>query len=182
MNKLFVIFLAVAAFAALPIPGNASSPPTANSYDYLAGAGSEGIPLCAFGGCPAVARSSSGATIEIEGTGTFMLKPAQVTGGGEYTWRNPAGQVVETGTWTALQLLSFQSFGLGVVIGGRQLEGGVAKMQIVLSSGRGAALRITCDEGDEPPSAQEGIRVAIVDGPNFNTEVSGLTAFPIRSS
>jgi hypothetical protein len=169
MNKLFVIFLAVAAFAAaLPIPGSAA-PPTADSYDYLAGAGF----VCDFGGCPAVARSDSGDTIEIKGAGTFRLKLAQVTGGGEYTWRNPAGQGVETGTWTASRLVAFQSFGIGVF----GLEGGVAQMRITLSSGRGALLRITCDEGDEPPSAHEGIRVAIADGPNFNTEVSGLTAF-----
>lgn len=179
MNKLFVIFLTVAAFAAaLPIPGSAALP-TAKSYEYLAGAANQDVPLCDFGGCPAVARSDSGDTIEIKAAGTFMLQPAQVTGGGEYTWRNPAGQVVETGTWSASRLLQFHSFGLGVIIGGRQLEGGVAQMQIALSSGRGAVLRITCDEGDEPPSAHEGIRVAIVDGPNFNTEVSGLTAFPL---
>lgn len=169
MNKFFVIFLAVAAFAAaVPIPGNAA-PPTANRYDYLAGAGF----LCDFGGCPAVARSDSGDTIEIKGEGTFSLKPAEVTGGGEYTWRNPAGQVVEAGTWIASRLLDFQSFGIGVF----GLEGGVAQVRIALSSGRSAVLRITCDEGDEPPSAHEGIRVAIADGPNFNTEVSGLTAF-----
>jgi hypothetical protein len=169
MNKLFVIFVVVAGFAAsVPITGRAA-PPTANSYDYLAGSGF----LCDFGGCPAIARSDSGDTIEIEAAGTFGLRPQQVTGGGEYTWRNPTGQVVETGTWTATRLLEFRSFGIGAF----GLEGGVVHMQIALSSGRVALLRITCDEGDEPPSAHEGVRVAIADGPNFNTEVSGLTAF-----
>jgi hypothetical protein len=104
-----------------------------------------------------------------------------VTGGGEYTLRNPAGQVVETGTWAASRLLRFQSFGRGLLINGRRLEGGVARMQINLSSGQRAVLRITCDEGNEPPSAREGINVAIEGGPNFDTEVSGLTAFIIGS-
>lgn len=156
--------------------------PTANRYDYLAGAGNHFVPLCNFGGCPAVARSASGDEIEIAGAGTFTVMPAGVTGGGEYTWRNPAGQIVETGTWAATQLLRFQSFGLGLLINERRLEGGVARMQIDLSSGRRAVLRITCDEGNEPPAAREGINVAIAGGPNFNNEVSGLTAFIIRSS
>jgi hypothetical protein len=67
-----------------------------------------------------------------------------------------------------------------LLINGRQLEGGVARMQIDLSSGRRAVLRITCDEGNQPPAAREGINVAIAGGPNLNTEVRGLTAFIIR--
>jgi hypothetical protein len=153
--------------------------PTANRYDYLAGAGNRFVPLCNFQGCPAIARSASGDEIEISGAGTFTVRPAGVTGRGRYKWRNSAGQVIERGRWTPSQLLGFQSFGLGLLINGRQLEGGVARMQIDLSSGRRAVLRITCDEGNQPPAAREGINVGIAGGPNFNTEVSGLTAFII---
>ncbi len=88
-----------------------------------------------------------------------------------------------SGTWTALQLLSFNSFGSGAAQGvPPQNEGGQALIRIHLSPSAGgpgfdAILRVTCLLGSPPVGAQEGIRLAVQGGPNFNKEVSGETDF-----
>ncbi len=62
--------------------------------------------------CPAVARASSGETIEISGAGTVDLANKSVTAAGAFTEKTPAGAIVTTGVWTATGLVSFESYGI----------------------------------------------------------------------
>ena len=62
--------------------------------------------------CPAVARASSGETIEINGAGTLALAGKSVTAAGAFIEKTPAGAVVTTGVWTATGLVSFESYGI----------------------------------------------------------------------
>jgi hypothetical protein len=62
--------------------------------------------------CPAVARAGNGETIEINGAGTLGLTGKSVTAAGAFTEKTPAGDIVNTGVWTATGLVSFSSYGI----------------------------------------------------------------------
>jgi len=64
--------------------------------------------------CPAVARAASGDTIELSGAGTLSLASKSVTAAGAFTHRTSTGEILETGVWTASQLLSFKSYGIAL--------------------------------------------------------------------
>ena len=151
------------------------------TYDYDAGAGV----VCSVMVCPDVASAPNGDTITIAGQGTLSIDPKSVTGGGTYIHKNASGTVLDQGTWTAQQLLSFVSYGTmpGVP---PTFEGGKALVRIHLAPSTGGAgfdgvLRITCLIGSPPAGAHEGIRLDVQGGSNFNKEVSGNTLF-IRTS
>ena len=151
------------------------------TYDYFAGSG---VP-CNITECPDVASAPNGDTITIAGQGTLSIHPDSVTGGGTYIHKDASGTVLDQGTWTAQQLLSFVSYGTAPPFPST-FEGGKALVRIHLSpntggSGFDGVLRITCLVGSPPPSAHEGIRLNIQDVINFNKEVSGDTLF-IRTS
>src|SRR5712691_8545219 len=79
------------------------------TYNYLAGSGF----LCSLSpdACPDVASAPNGDTISIAGSGTLSIHPDSVTGGGTYIHKDASGTVLDQGTWTAQQLLSFVSYG-----------------------------------------------------------------------
>jgi len=146
------------------------------TYDYLAGSG-----LLCPAGCPDVASAPNGDTITIAGSGTLSIHPDSVTGGGTYIHKDASGTVLDQGTWTAQQLLSFVSYGTAPPFP-PNFEGGKALVSIHLSPSTGGAgfdgvLRITCLIGSPPAGAHEGIRLDIQEGINFNKEVSGDTLF-----
>lgn len=136
--------------------------------------------------CPAIAHADVGDTIEVTGAGTFGVGPKFVTGGGTFVHKDAAGNVFATGTWDAVGLLSFQSYGSASAQGlPSELWGGklVLRVSITPDGAPGpvlfGVLRVTCVLGDKiPHSAMEGIRLAVQETPfNFNREVSGLTLF-----
>lgn len=63
-------------------------------------------------GCPAVAQAGGGESIEMSGAGTLSLAGNSVTGAGAFTEKSASGHIVATGVWTAIALVSFQSYGL----------------------------------------------------------------------
>ena len=153
------------------------------TYNYLAGA----EPLCSINPafCPDVASAPNGDTITIAGSGTLSIHPDSVTGGGTYIHKDASGTVLDQGTWTAQQLLSFVSYGTAPPFP-PNFEGGKALVSIHLSPSTGGAgfdgvLRITCLIGSPPAGAHEGIRLDVQDVINFDKEVSGETLF-IRTS
>ncbi len=153
------------------------------TYNYLVGSGL----LCSLGpaACPDVASAPNGDSISLAGSGTLSIHPDSVTGGGTYIHKDASGTVLDQGTWTAQQLLSFVSYGTAPPFP-PNFEGGKALVSIHLSPSTGGAgfdavLRITCLVGSPPTGAHEGIRLDIQDVLNFNKEVSGDTLF-IRTS
>jgi len=77
--------------------------PDATPRTYLLGTGGiEG---------PDIAEASNGHTITIIGTGTLTPKPKAVTGSGTFVHKDASGVVLAAGTWTAVQLITFVSYG-----------------------------------------------------------------------
>lgn len=80
-------------------------------YTFLVGAGT----ICRGGDaskCPAVVKSENGDSYQISGAGTFNTTNKSVVAAGTYTHESPAGTVIETGVWSASQLLRFDSYGI----------------------------------------------------------------------
>ncbi len=165
------------------------------TFLYLAGDDFMGI-LCQNGvPCPdAAIASSTGDMIEIAGHGTLTIHPKFIDGGGAFwaTKLEQGGDEVE-GTWEAIQLLSFKSYGPGDPNPPVNLPpnflAGLAMIRIhLLVEGdwiADAILRLGCilpfakvpgAEGGVAGEgvrggALEGVRVAVQDGLNFNMEV-----------
>jgi len=112
-----------------------------------------------------------------------ILASKSASGAGNFTHKNAGGSVLASGTWTALDLLSFHSFGSGAVQGlPANFEDGKALLRVHLSPAAGgtfdAILRITCHLGDKiPSSSEEGIRLNVQGGLNFTDEAGGNTLF-----
>jgi len=85
------------------------------------------------------------------------------------------------GTWTAIQLMSFRSFGNSPELPSN-FVGGQAIMLVQLSVGgkqvHTAVLTVICEVGTPPDGLHEGFKLAVKDTPfNFNKQVSGITLF-----
>ena len=192
-NHLFLLAIATAGGAAILScsPDRISTPtggpefsrggvppsPGPATYEYHAGDASR--PAL---NSPDVAMASNGDKIVLTGTGTLRVFPKAVTGGGTFTHKNAAGTVLATGTWTATQLLTFQSYGAST-LRPPTFRAGLALIRVHLSpaggAGLDATLRITCHlpKTDVPGGFEEGIRLAVDNAVNFNREVSGNTLF-----
>ena len=152
-----------------------SETPKEASFQFLIGV----APLCglAADACPAIAMAPNGETIEITGSGTLSTHPKTVSGSGSYVHRD-GPYILATGSWTAVSLLNFRSFGcswLGDCAGRARIV-----IRLSPDSGGGgtdAILRVTALlEGiSAPPGARRGVRLNIQDVVNFNQEVSGPT-------
>ena len=144
------------------------------TFLYFAGAG----PVCALGpgSCPDVARADNGDTVDIAGSGTLSIHDKTVTGGGTFVHRAPDGAVRAAGTWTATQLLSFNSYGTQPGLP-QNLFGGLARIRVHLSAGSDAILEIDCEIGKVPGGHSEGVRLVVDNGLNFSQKVSGFTVF-----
>ena len=181
-RKLFSLFLTALISMVMLAPAGVLADSDTINYKYLIGT----VPLCGFDptACPDISVSSNDDTIEITGEGTFSIHPKSVTGGGAFVHKNSDGDVLGSGTWEAVRLLTFRSYGSGAAQGlPSEFEGGKALMRVHLtpdSDGPGfdAILWVDCTLGDKiPTSAKEGIRLAVRGAPNFNKEVSGFTLF-----
>ena len=61
--------------------------------------------------CPAVVKSAKGDSYEMSGAGTFIAEGKSVNAAGTFTHKSAEGEVLETGVWTANELVSFNSYG-----------------------------------------------------------------------
>lgn len=132
--------------------------------------------------CPAVAMAADGDTIELTGRGTLSIHPKSATGSGTVKHRRPNGSVVGQGTWTAVGLISFNSYGPSTDPSfPRSFEGGRALIRVHLSAGPDAILEVTCRlPGDNGPAAQgqpEAATLTVLGGPNFNKPVRAVDLF-----
>ena len=169
-KNLLLFFLVLSALAwglgALP----ASSDSGSGTFRYLAGTDF----LCGLEptACPDIAKADNGDTIEITGSGTLSTQPKSVGGGGTFTHKDPNGNVLDSGTWTAQELISFVPY----AVLSNNLAGGSALIRVHLSTGFDAILTIDCGIG-APPGHTEGVKLNIQDVINFNTKVSGITVY-----
>jgi len=173
------------------------------NYTFLVASGF----LCDSGDsttCPAVVKSANGDSYEMGGAGTFSSESKLVTAAGTFTHKSADGTVLETGVWTASELVSFDSYGIvpgALMGGGRTLgppqlgpmrsrmfsgpmaAGGLAVFPVRLLPMRGrsriAMLQVNCALGKVPAEHQmEGIRLAFEGGGvAFDEEVSGRALF-----
>ncbi len=165
-----------ALLGAFTVPASADS--SSASYEYHIGDAFLVSLDPSFG--PDVTVAPNGATMTVTGTGTLSVHPKSISGGGTFSYADAAGNVLASGTWTALDLLSFKVYGTLPPT----FTAGKAHVRVHLSpqaggSGFGAILTITCALPDVkvPQSAEEGIRLAVQRIGNFNDEVSGNTLF-----
>jgi hypothetical protein len=139
---------------------------------------------------PNVSEASNGDRVAVTGMGTFSVHPDSVRGGGTFTHTNASGSVIGRGTWTATELLEYQSYGCGVVLGNPRPAnfcGGALKMRIVATpTGTNlqveAILTIFCIVGPNPPNSHddpsgEGIHLVVPGIVNFNKIVDGMNIF-----
>ncbi len=161
--------------------GIASASSTSSTFQFLAGTGL----LCNIAGvsnpCPDVAMADNGDTVSIAGQGSVSVLSRSVTGSGTFIHKAPDGTVKAMGTWTALQLLSFRSWGNSPGLPAN-FVGGQAIMLVQLSVGgtpvHTAVLTVICDVGNPPTGLLEGVKLVVRDTPfNFNKQVSGITVF-----
>jgi hypothetical protein len=165
---LFLVILSVLAWGpAVPPASTASGSAT---YMYMAGGGA----ICGFfpGACPDIAMADNGDTVEISGTGMLTINPNSVGGAGTFKHKDPSGNLLEQGTWTAQGLISFVPYTLL----SNNFSGGEALIRVALSDGSQAILTVTCAIG-APPGHMEGSTLNIQDVINFNKKVGGITLY-----
>ena len=142
---------------------------------------------------PNVSEASNGDRVAVTGMGTFSVHPDSVRGSGTFTHTSASGSVI-AGTWTATELLEYQSYGCGVVLGNPISPaacGGALKMRIVgTPNGTNlqieAILTIFCIIGPNPPNSHddpsgEGITLVVPGIANFNKIVEGMNVYVQQS-
>jgi hypothetical protein len=185
MKKRYAFIVALALALAFPL-GSVSADSETVEYDYLAGTGLLcGLPIP--NPCPDIAMAPSGDTVEITGEGTFTVHPnMSLAGGGTFTHKDAAGNVLGSGEWTATELISFHSYGSGEAQGlPSNFWGGQAQLRVNLIVGGAVVgegiLVIDCELGKVPGGAAEGVTLLVYDSPlgpiHFNKSVSGITIF-----
>jgi len=154
--------------------------------------------------CPAVAKSANGDSYEISGAGTFDLQNKSVKAAGTFNHKSTNGNVLETGVWTASDLISFGSYGIAPAalmqkgpafgrpqIGPKRLAirpgplptGGLAIFHILLMPLSGtpkpAVLQVNCALGEVPRERSvEGIRITLErNNSEYSEEAGGRVMF-----
>ncbi len=132
---------------------------------------------------PNVAQAPNGDQVAVTGEGTFSVNPKSVDAEGRFTHTFAGGGSI-SGTWTATELLAFQTYGCGVVFGTPipdNLCGGQVKLRVTLTVGTthlDGILTVFCLIGTNVPhSAAEGIKLVVPGIINFNDVVTGENVY-----
>ncbi len=137
---------------------------------------------------PDVSFAANGDRIEIIGEGELSIHPKSVTGGGTFVHKDADGNVLAHGTWAAVRLVSFQSYGPSTPDFDPTFEAGTAVIAVDLSPDGGGpsiggTFTLGCilpgpGEADDPGGAFEGMKLSLRGGPNFNRiDPPSLTLF-----
>jgi hypothetical protein len=128
---------------------------------------------------PDAATAPNGSTVRLSGAGSFKAGPDKTaSGGGSYTITDSAGNMVAAGSWTAIAVLGFVDYGDGTPQGApATFHGGEAHLRVSLSGIGEGVLTIECLFGSPPAGKQEGSRLVLGQGLNFNKSTSGQTLF-----
>ena len=143
---------------------------------------------------PNVAEAPNGDRVSVTGGGEFGIHPKFVEAEGEFTHTDSEGNLVAEGTWEATELLAYQSYGCGVVLGDEipaNFCGGKLKMRVLLTPegttlAIPAVLTVFCIIGPNPPTShddpsEEGVTLVVPGVINFNKIVGGMNVY-IRTS
>ena len=131
---------------------------------------------------PNTAMAPNGDTVAITAEGEFSVFPKSVDAEGTFVHSSSGGTVLATGTWEATALLSYQSFGCGVLFGDPiepQFCGGRVLIAVLLTPDGTmlqipAMLSVFCVIGDHvPASTEEGVRLSVPGIANFNDVTGG---------
>jgi hypothetical protein len=143
---------------------------------------------------PNVGVAANGETIEItcesgeHVCGTFSVHPKSIDASGEFAHFLADGTLFASGTWTATELISYQSYGCGEVAGEpipSDLCGGVVKFAATFATPIGeldGIITVFCIVGpkaasshDDPPG--EGVTVVVPGIINFNHTGGGENVY-----
>ncbi len=180
-KAIFLGILTLLSTVPLGIASASSTSSNSSTFQFLAGTG----PLCNIAGvsnpCPDVAMADNGDTVSIAGQGSLSIHAKSVSGNGTFIHMAPDGTVKAMGTWTAMKLISFRSWGNSPGLPAN-FVGGRAVMLVQLSVGgtpvHTAVLTVICGVGNPPAGLMEGVRLVVQGTPfNFNKQVSGITVF-----
>jgi hypothetical protein len=143
---------------------------------------------------PNVAEAPNGDRVSVEGMGEYSVHPKSIEAEGTFEHTSPSGALVAEGTWEATQLLEYQSYGCGVVLG-EEIEpeacGGVLKLRVLLTVTAPSQiagfqtegiLTVFCIIGPNPPNShddptEEGIHLLVPGIIHFNRIVSGMNVY-----
>lgn len=150
---------------------------------------------------PNVGKAANGDTVEItcaarhHECGTYRTHPKGLPTppSGEFVHKDPSGGVVASGTWVATELITYESYLCGVVLGtpiDASFCGGALKLRIVLTPAGtplqlDGILTVFCIIGPNPPAShddpsEEGITLVVPGFVNFNHAAGGENVY-IRS-
>jgi len=134
---------------------------------------------------PNFGTAANGDMVTIAGHADFSVNPNSAEGSGTFT-HTSNGTVVGGGSWTATELLDYQSYGCGIVLGDPSLPdnfcGGKVKLRVTLTTPAGqlpATMTVICIIGPNPPDSAFGDKRsegAMLDVPsviNFNHTAGG---------
>jgi hypothetical protein len=138
---------------------------------------------------PNSAMSADGDIATLTGVALFSVHPKSFTGSGTFTLTNDGTAI--SGTWTGIELLAFQPYGCGVVLGTPLPPfacGGMVQATILLTPTGGGAtmtalLRVVCIIGDVPgqpfvsKNATEGITLNVPGVENYNHQAGGMNIY-----
>ncbi len=182
MRKLWkTLVLGLLGLLSLVLPlGSVAAAATPASFHFLAGTGLICKPPISAP-CPDISMADNGDTVTLTAQGTLSVFAKSVDGSGTFVHKASDGTVKATGTWTAIQLLSFISYGSSPGLPSN-FVGGKALMLVQLSVGGNpvhtGVLTIICELGNPPDGLHEGIKLVVQGTPfNFNKQVSGATVF-----
>jgi hypothetical protein len=130
---------------------------------------------------PNMGEAPNGDHVAITGGGAFSVNPKSVTASGSFIHTDSAGTVLGGGSWTATDLLDYQSYGCGEVFGTPlppNFCGGKLKMRVSLTTPLGqldGILTVFCVVGPNPPNSQDedGVTLDVPGVINFNHAAGG---------
>jgi hypothetical protein len=128
--------------------------------------------------------AANGDQVAITGEGEFSVRPDSIDAAGTFTHMDSNGNVRASGTWTATQLINYQSYGCGEVFGAPippDLCGGAVKMRVTLTTPNGSLpgiMTVICVIGTQAPQAilgprSEGVTLDVPGVINFNHSAGG---------
>lgn len=170
MRRLILVVFALAATLAL-VPGAAIADSATHTY------------MLEMEG-PNFGAAANGDMVTITGHADFSVNPKSAEGSGSFT-HTSGGTVVGSGTWTATELLDYQSYGCGIVFDTTlppDFCGGKVKLRVMLTTPLGqlpATMTVICIIGAKAPASAFGDKRsegAMLDVPgviNFNRTAGG---------
>jgi hypothetical protein len=126
---------------------------------------------------PVIMAADNGDRLEIRGEGGFTIWPKEISGGGTFVHKDAAGNEIRRGSWTAVELLSFNSYEDSGSSGGKL----ALRIDLIVAgqtTGIPGKMQVDCPLGDAPSGSVFEARVVFQDsGLNFNRRIQGGTLF-----